>query len=166
LHKEGCTSLGCETQTAAPKTSFAKENIKMNYPVPNFGVDKDIVATEKHLKDMEAKLGKWDMKPKTKGPEFKMNYKVNDFGVDHDISDSLSSLATTEKQLNKKWVVEQTATQQAADIHVEKEVKKASDPTHGSGDGCVEYDFNGKPGKKCGAGPYTHDSNGVPIAQA
>jgi hypothetical protein len=34
----------------------------MNYPVPNFGVDKDILATEKHLKDMEAKLGKWDYK--------------------------------------------------------------------------------------------------------
>jgi hypothetical protein len=54
----------------------------MNYPVPNFGVDKDILATEKHLKDMEAKLGKWDIKTKGKGPDHPMNYKVPNFGND------------------------------------------------------------------------------------
>lgn len=163
MHREGCTSLGCKTQTAAPKTDFARENVKMNYPVANFGVDKDILATEKHLKDVETKLGKWNIKPK--GQEIKMDYKVNNFGQDSDISMSLESLSRAEKQLNKKWVLtpEQMATQQAADIHVGKEVARASDPNHGSGDGCVEYDFNGKPGKKCGAGPYTHDANGVPI---
>jgi len=64
----------------------------MNYPVPNFGVDKDILATEKHLKDMEAKLGKWDLKKKSDKPSYPMNYKVPSFGSDHDISDSLASL--------------------------------------------------------------------------
>jgi len=29
LQREGCNSLGCFTQTAAPKTQFAQENIKM-----------------------------------------------------------------------------------------------------------------------------------------
>jgi hypothetical protein len=29
----------------------------MDYKIANFGVDKDIIATEKHLKDMEAKFG-------------------------------------------------------------------------------------------------------------
>ena len=136
----------------------------MNYPVPNFGVDKDILATEKHLKDMEAKLGKWDFKPKSKDPEFKMNYKVNNFGKDDDISDSLASLAQAEKDLKKKWVIDQTATQQAADIHMEKEapvvhaqIKKytkaqpstKSDPIHGSGDGCVHYKDDGSIGVTC-----------------
>jgi len=69
----------------------------MNYPVPNFGVDKDILATEKHLKDMEAKLGKWEIKEKGKGPSHPMNYKVANFGSDHDIDDSLASLARAEK---------------------------------------------------------------------
>ena len=122
--------------------------------------------TEKHLKDMEAKLGKWDLKKKEDAPKIPRDYKVPNFGGDHDISDSLASLAKAEKELNKKWVLDATATQQAADIHLEKENNGASDPNHGSGDGCVEYDFNGKPGKKCGAGPYTHDANGVPIANA
>lgn len=136
----------------------------MNYPVPNFGVDKDILATEKHLKDMEAKLGKWEIKEKGKGPSHPMDYKVANFGSDHDIDDSIASLARAEKELNKKWVIDATATQQAADIHLGKENNGTSDPNHGTGDGCVEYDFAGKPGKKCGAGPYTHDANGVPIS--
>jgi hypothetical protein len=95
-----------------------------------------------------------------------MDYKVPDFGKDNDISDSLASLARAEKVLNKKWVVDQTATQQSADIHIGKEVIGGSDPNYGTGDGCVAYDFNGKTGKKCGAGPYTHDANGVPISSA
>lgn len=83
----------------------------MNYPVPNFGVDKDILATEKHLKDMESKLGKWDYKKKEKGPDHPMNYKVPDYGKDYDISDSMASLAEAEKDLKKKWVIDQTTTQ-------------------------------------------------------
>ena len=31
----------------------------INYPVPNFGVDEDIISTQKHIKDMEKKYGKW-----------------------------------------------------------------------------------------------------------
>ena len=32
------------------------------YKIPNFGVDADILDTQKHLKDAEKKLGKWNLK--------------------------------------------------------------------------------------------------------
>jgi hypothetical protein len=34
----------------------------INYPVPNFGVDEDIIATKEHLKQQEKKHGKWVVK--------------------------------------------------------------------------------------------------------
>ena len=33
-----------------------------DYPVPNFGVDHDIVASNTNLKNAEAKLGPWTVK--------------------------------------------------------------------------------------------------------
>ena len=35
---------------------------KINYKVPNFGVDHDIKATQKHEKDTSKKLGAWNPK--------------------------------------------------------------------------------------------------------
>lgn len=55
-----CTSLGCKTDTVAPG---AKDTHPKDYPVPNFGLDKDIVDTQKHIKDTEDKLGHvWEHK--------------------------------------------------------------------------------------------------------
>ena len=31
----------------------------MNYKVPHFGMDQDIIDTQNHLKQAEKKLGKW-----------------------------------------------------------------------------------------------------------
>ena len=43
-------------ETAAPRE---KITYPINYKVPNFGVDQDIVDSQKNLDDAEKKLGKW-----------------------------------------------------------------------------------------------------------
>lgn len=48
-----------------------KPEYPINYPVPDFGVDHDIIATKKHTADAEAKLGKWNPKLDKEGKAFK-----------------------------------------------------------------------------------------------
>ena len=50
--------------------------------MPNFGKDKDMVATQKHWEDQEKIFGVWNLQNKTK---IKQDYKVPNFGVDADI---------------------------------------------------------------------------------
>jgi hypothetical protein len=45
-----------KVETAAPKE---KITYPINYKVPNFGVDQDIVDSQKNLNDAEKKIGKW-----------------------------------------------------------------------------------------------------------
>ena len=77
----------------------------MNYFVPNFGVDKDILATERHIEAAEQKLDhSW--KPTRKfGPavDYPKDYFVPNLGLDKDIIDSAASIKTTETSLKKKW---------------------------------------------------------------
>ena len=49
-----CTSLGCKTGSIVdgPKPK--------DYDVPNFGIDHDIEASNKNLKDAEGKFGPWN----------------------------------------------------------------------------------------------------------
>ena len=69
---------------------------KVDYAVPNFGMDKQIKSSFKSLEDAEAKLGFWNIKLKP-DPEPKRNYFVPDFGMDGDIKDSLKNLGDQEK---------------------------------------------------------------------
>lgn len=83
----------------------------INYPVPNFGVDEDIISTQKHIKDMEKKYGKWsfaqaeqerepllsNIKPANTNPGYPINYPVPNFGVDQDILDTQNHLNKLEK---------------------------------------------------------------------
>ena len=98
----------------------------MNYKVPNFGVDQDILDTQRHLKEALNKSGKksWDGYGWDKlnvqidfkrepllsygtvetaqphpGINYPINYKVPNFGVDHDILDSQEDLFNTEINL-------------------------------------------------------------------
>ena len=44
-----CTSLGCKYDTAAPHAK--KPDHPVDYPVADFGMDKDITASLKHMGD-------------------------------------------------------------------------------------------------------------------
>ena len=88
-----CTSLGCYTETAAPHKPAADDKWPRNYGVPNFGVDRDILATFKHTQDQESKYGKWTpLLNKEKAEKHPMNYGVPNFGMDHEIATSLKNL--------------------------------------------------------------------------
>ena len=58
----------------------------VDYDVPNFGVDHDILATQKHIGDAEINLShKLLFKELPKSAEYPIDYPVPNFGVDHDI---------------------------------------------------------------------------------
>jgi hypothetical protein len=46
----------CKTQTAAPHKPPPEDKFPKNYFVPNFGADKDMIATQKHYSIAEARL--------------------------------------------------------------------------------------------------------------
>jgi len=102
-----CNSFECVKGTAA--FVFDKEKPgkhPMDYFVPNFGVDKEMAASQQHLDDLEKKYGKWDLK---KSEKIDRDYKVPNFGMDHDIADSLASEKTTSAELGTAWEPTQDA---------------------------------------------------------
>ena len=73
----------------------------MDYFVPNFGVDREILAAQKHISDAETRLNHvWnpDLKKKEDAPP----PSVPDFGLDRDISASLNNLRTQE-EIHGTW---------------------------------------------------------------
>ena len=64
----------------------------MDYPVPNFGVDIDIVATHGHIKMQEARLNHKLMFAENEADDYPVNYPVPNFGMDKDIETSLKNL--------------------------------------------------------------------------
>ena len=91
--------------TPAIVPSFDKDmKHPMNYFVPNFGVDRDIAATEKAIAAAEKKLKyTWTPTKKTPAEDWPKNYFVPNLGLDKDIVEAASSIKTTETTLNKKW---------------------------------------------------------------
>ena len=102
-----------------------------DYPVPNFGVDHDIITTHTNLKNAETKLGPWVVKKslaqersipacntdkgcltETASPwklqkdtdKQPKDYKVANFGIDRDIIATTTNLKNAEKRLGA-WVV-------------------------------------------------------------
>ena len=91
--------------------------------MPNFGVDKDILATQGHIKLTENKF-EHELDPEALKPEVppKMDYKLPDLGVDHDIKTTQNHLKDAEKDIGP-WNLIQT------------ESSAENDPICGSG-GC------------------------------
>jgi len=96
----------------------------VDYKVPDFGLDKDIVDSLSNLKNTEEKLGTWTLpkedvqldadvslerepllswKPKRAKSAHPIDYFVPNFGVDHDILATQRHIKKTEKRLKKKW---------------------------------------------------------------
>jgi len=88
-----CSSAGC-TQYKHPE---AKSH-PMDYFVPDFGKDQDMISVEKAAVAAEKVRGKkWDLIEKPDLPP--RNYFVPDFGVDEDIKNVESSIKSEEKRL-------------------------------------------------------------------
>lgn len=63
----------------------------MNYPVPNFGVDREILDQQDNLALTEKELGHVFTPTEADGGP-KKNYFVPNFGVDSDIKDAAASI--------------------------------------------------------------------------
>jgi len=86
---------------AVPFSGEKPDGHKVDYSVPNFGTDKEMISDSNNLAEAEKNLGKWDYKPASVA--WKLNYRVPNFGVDADIADSLESEKSTSDSLGHKW---------------------------------------------------------------
>ena len=87
------------TKCWPPQSSPCEQNIKRDYFVPNFGEDRDIQYTQKHIVDAEKNL-KHTWTPTKKGKSAQVtDYKVPNFGMDKDIKEAEASIVSTEAKL-------------------------------------------------------------------
>ena len=73
---------------------------KVDYTIPNFGMDFDIKDSLAHTAELEKVHGKWT--PTKKGDGDKP-YTVPNFGMDRDMLDSAASISSTQMQLGINW---------------------------------------------------------------
>jgi len=123
-----CNSAGCTQYLHKHK----KLPYPVDYPVPDFGVDKDIKDNHEDLKIAEGIVGKkWDFKLK-KPPVNPAKKTIYDGApkLDKDIIDSRTNLKDTETKLSHKLVLD------TDDVQLQSTVE--SDPICSSA-GCVQY---------------------------
>jgi hypothetical protein len=97
-----CSSSGC-TQYKHPESKEAKYD--MDYGVPSFGMDRDIMGSLENLKVAEGVVNhKWAGidKEKYSNPAKKVDYNFAP-RLDGDIIDSQAHLASTEKRLDHTY---------------------------------------------------------------
>ena len=77
----------------------------VNYKVPNFGVDTDIINVKNAIGQSEKKLKKTMTANfgATAAPVNPRGYTVPDFGIDRDILWTQGSIKQSEKRLGAKW---------------------------------------------------------------
>ena len=101
-----CSSAGCTEYKHKTKTL----PYEIDYPVPNFGKDRDILDTAHNLAITEKRL-KHKLIMGTKDSKKKWHNKAEDTDYnfqptyDTDIRASLKNLSDTEKRLKHKWVI-------------------------------------------------------------
>ena len=81
----------------------------VNYFVPNFGKDHEIINTEKNIADTEKNMGKKMAAQWGKPVEPPRGYFIPNFGMDKDIVDAQSNIASSEATLKSKWEPTQDA---------------------------------------------------------
>ena len=127
-----CSSAGCTQYKHAHK----KLPYPVDYPVPNLGVDKDIIDDHADLKVAEGIVGhKWNfkfVKPPV-NPAKKTVYNGAP-SLDEDIIDSRTNLKSTEVRMRHNFVLDSDDVQLDAKVDIGTE----SDPICSSA-GCVQY---------------------------
>ena len=73
---------------------------KVDYSIPNFGMDFDIKDSLAHTAELEKVHGKWTPTKKGDGDA---PYTVPNFGLDKDMLDASESISATQAQLGHTW---------------------------------------------------------------
>ena len=84
--------------TTAKPSTWNTPDWPINYKVPNFGVDKDILATQKHISAAEKDLKHTMQATFEAPPSHPMDYRVPDFGKDRDLIINDINLEQAERQ--------------------------------------------------------------------
>ena len=88
----------CKKQAGS---TWNKPDWPIGYKVPNFGVDKDIISTQGHIKAAEKRLKQKFTATFKKAKSHPVDYPVVNLGIDKDILDAQASIAGTETILGK-----------------------------------------------------------------
>lgn len=126
-----CSSAGC-TQFKQKRTSLG---YPIDYYVPHFGMDKDIIDTQNSIAKTEFDMAhNWKYPTGNKKYHNKAKDTLYDFNpiIDADIRTTQKNLKDAETNLNHHWVIEDLQT--GADVNADAE----SDPICGSA-GCTQY---------------------------
>ena len=92
------TRLSADREPLLTWKPKAPKSHPVDYFVPNFGADEDVIATQKSIKSEELRQGvNWTPIFKKDLPKpHPVDYFVPNFGVDDDIEDSLGNLKAAE----------------------------------------------------------------------
>ena len=82
-------------------STWNKPDWPINYKVPNFGVDHDIVSTQNHIAAAEKRLKQKFTASFEKPKGHPVDYVVPNLGIDRDIKDAQASIESTEAKLGK-----------------------------------------------------------------
>ena len=126
-----CSSAGC-TQYKHKKKDRGYD---INYPVPNFGRDTDMIDNDHSLAISEdalshkLNLGTEESKAKWKNPAKDTDYNFAP-KLDGDMISTAKNLADSETNLGHKWVID--------DVQLDSQLEVQSDPICSSA-GCTQY---------------------------
>merc|ERR1712147_611322 len=120
-----CSSAGCSQYKHKKKP----RGYDINYPVPNFGVDHDILDNHHSLAISEGALGhKLEMGTEASKAKWHNPAKDTDYNfrpkLDGDMISTAKHLGDAENSLGHKWVID--------DLQINSDVKTNSDPICGS----------------------------------
>lgn len=116
--REPLLSNGGHFVTAAPTPKAVQEKWPKGYAVPSFGVDRDIIATQKHIKDTETKLKHKYTPDSMKDSNEPASFAVPNFGMDSDIIATRKNLKAAEKKLGP-WNINQLMLEEFVAIDAE-----------------------------------------------
>jgi len=134
-----CNSSGC-TQYKHKKT---KRGYDINYGVPNFGADADMMDNEASLNQAQKDLSHdWEFgtkasKAKWKNPAKKVDYNFAP-KLDGEIITTDKNLADAQTRLGHKWVIEDVSDYKPNYVQIDEQADAESDPICSSA-GCDQY---------------------------
>jgi hypothetical protein len=132
-----CSSAGC-TQYKHKKTPLG---YPINYGVPNFGVDGDIIDSKASVEQAQEDLGhNWEFGTKASKARWHNKAKdtLYDFAphLDGDMQTTAKNLKDAQTNLNHKWVIEEESSYKPNYLQLDAET--SSDPICSSA-GCTQY---------------------------